>query len=334
MLTDLQPIDYDQPLSILIGENGSGKSQALSDIAEAYISKNYSVIAIANCPFDKFRDKGKRYHFMGGRYGQSFVATALKKIINSINEPSAARYHIGTVLDYLGYDPLLGISQEQTKYQVEWHDLSMSYSNASNRRFSKDGHRNLNLSKDVLHNWPAVFLKKGNKEFPLELASSGEIQLLTTLAFIASHITERTAILIDEPENSLHPRWQRNYIRRLFDLFQSSEPKVVIATHSPVMVTTAPHAGVPWQTYRLSNNLPHQVNCCDEGMEQVLWDVFRMLTPRSAFLSRHMSNLLHQFQIQKISAQEFYKEFHDLEEAAQYDSKQQELIARARMIAQ
>lgn len=334
MLTDLQPIDYDQPLSILIGENGSGKSQALSDIAEAYISKNYSVIAIANCPFDKFRDKGKRYHFMGGRYGQSFVATALRTIIKSIDEPSAARYHIGTVLSYLGYNPLLGISQEETKFQVDWHDLSMSHSNASNRKFSKDGYRNLNLSKNELHNWPAIFLKKGDHEFPLELASSGEIQLLTTLAFIASHISARTAILIDEPENSLHPRWQRNYINRLFDLFHSSEPKVVIATHSPVMVTTVPHSGVPWKAYRLRNNIPHQVTCCDEGMEQVLWDVFRMLTPRSAFLSRHMANLLHQLQIRKISLQEFNEEFNDLEEAARYDSKQHKLIARARMLAQ
>ncbi len=66
MRTRLHDFDYDCPLSILIGENGSGKSQALADIAEAYISKNRTVIAIANCPFDKFRDKGKRYFFMGG----------------------------------------------------------------------------------------------------------------------------------------------------------------------------------------------------------------------------------------------------------------------------
>lgn len=116
----------------------------------------------------------------------------------------------------------------------------MSHSDYSHRGLSKDGRWTLNLSKEDLHNWPAIFLKKQGTEIPLERASSGEIQLLTTLAFIASHITERTAILIDEPENSLHPRWQRSYIDRLFDLFQSSEPKVIIATHAPVMVTAAP----------------------------------------------------------------------------------------------
>ncbi|WP_312407722.1 AAA family ATPase [Pseudomonas rhodesiae] len=333
MLTNLQPIDYEQPLSILIGENGSGKSQALADIAEAYISKNYRVIAIANCPFDKFRDKGKRYHFMGGRYGQGFISIALQEIISSIEEPSAARYHIGKVLSYLGYDPRLGICQEESKSRVDWYDLSMSHSDYRHRSPS-ESHWSLNLSKDDLRNWPAIFLTKGDREFPLERASSGEIQLLTTLAFIASHITERTAILIDEPENSLHPRWQRSYISRLFDLFQSSEPKVIIATHSPVMVTTAPHCGVPWQMYRLRSNTPHQVTSRDEGMEQVLWDVFRMLTPRSSFLSRHMANMLHQVQIGEIRAEAFNQEFDDLHEAARHDHKQQELISRARMLAQ
>ncbi len=330
MLTDLEAIDYEQPLSILIGENGSGKSQALADIAEAYISKNYRVIAIANCPFDKFRDKGKRYHFMGGRYGQSFVSIALKSVIESIKEPSVSRYHIGKVLSYLGYDPQLGICQEKSKAQVDWYDLSMSHSDYSHRGLSMDGRWTLNLSKEDLHNWPAIFLKKQGTEIPLERASSGEIQLLTTLAFIASHITERTAILIDEPENSLHPRWQRSYIDRLFDLFQSSEPKVIIATHAPVMVTAAPHC----QLYRLRKNTPHQVTCRDEGMEQVLWDVFKVLTPRSAFLSRHMAELLHQVQLGEITVAALNDEFDELREAAKHDQKQQILIAQARTLVQ
>ncbi|MBU0564333.1 MAG: ATP-binding protein [Gammaproteobacteria bacterium] len=330
MLTDLQAIDYEQPLSILIGENGSGKSQALADIAEAYISKNYRVIAIANCPFDKFRDKGKRYHFMGGRYGQSFVSVALKSVIESIKEPSVSRYHIGKVLSYLGYDPQLGICQEKSKAKVDWYDLSMSHSDSSHRGLSKDGRWTLNLSKEDFHNWPAIFLKKQGTEIPLERASSGEIQLLTTLAFIASHITERTAILIDEPENSLHPRWQRSYIDRLFDLFQSSEPKVIIATHAPVMVTAAPHC----QLYRLRKNTPHQVTCRDEGMEQVLWDVFKVLTPRSAFLSRHMADLLHQVQLGEITVAALNDEFDELREAAKHDQKQQILIAQARTLVQ
>ncbi|TRZ58742.1 hypothetical protein DZA28_01750 [Pseudomonas alloputida] len=329
MLTNLHPIDYTQPLSIIIGENGSGKSQALADIAEAYISKNYRVIAIANCPFDKFRTTGKRYHFMGGRYGQAFVGIALQTIINSIQEPSAARYHIGKVLSYLGYEPRLGICQEASKARVAWYDLSMSHAGTS-----KDGYWSLNLSKDELSNWPAIFLKKGNNEYPLERASSGEIQLITTLAFIASYITERTAILIDEPENSLHPRWQRSYVSRLFDLFHSSEPKVIVATHSPIIVTTAPNCGVSWQMYRIRENTPHEVTGCDEGMEQVLWDVFRMLTPRSAFLSRHLADMLHRVQFGEVSFEEFNSEFDDLYEAARYDHNQQKLITQARKLAQ
>lgn len=332
MRTRLHDFDYDCPLSILIGENGSGKSQALADIAEAYISKNRTVIAIANCPFDKFRDKGKRYFFMGGRYGQTFLSIALQRVIASIKEPSDTRFLIGTVLERLGYQPRMGICQENAKARIDWFDLSSSQSSESLSRYSDEGAWTLNLYKDELRNWPAIFLHKGNEQFPMEQASSGEIQLITTLAFIASHIDKDAAILIDEPENSLHPRWQRDYIKRLFDLFHYHRPRVVIATHSPVMVTTAPHAEMPWQAYAVKDNALRPLDCGDEGMEQVLWDVFRMLTPRSAFLSHHMTTLLHRRQQGMLTEQLFHREFDELEAAAAHDGKQLQLIRKARML--
>ena len=332
MRTHLHDFDYDCPLSILIGENGSGKSQALADIAEAYISKSRTVIAIANCPFDKFRDKGKRYFFMGGRYGQSFLSIALQRVIESIKEPSDTRFLIGTVLDYLGYQPRLGICRENAQSQIDWYDLSTSQSSESLSRFSDGGSWSLNLYKGELRNWPAIFLHKGNEQFPLEQASSGEIQLFTTLAFIASHITEQTAILIDEPENSLHPRWQRDYIKQLFDLFPYHKPSVIIATHSPLLVTTAPHAETPWLAYAVEDNAARALDCGDEGMEQVLWEVFRVLTPRSAFLSRHMTDLLHRRQQGILRERAFHHEFDELETAAEHDEKQLELIRRARQL--
>lgn len=333
MLTDSKSIDYDRPLSILIGENGSGKSQALGDIAEGYISRNYSVIAIANCPFDKFRDKGKRYFFMGGRYGQSFIGVALKQVLASIAEPSVSRYNVGVVLSYLGYDTILGVCQEESQSRIDWHDLSGSQSNSEFNKNSKEGSWSLNLHKDELHNWPAIFLKRKGRELPMERASSGEIQLITTFAFIASNITHRTAILIDEPENSLHPRWQRKYIDQLLDLFEFYRPKLIIATHAPVIVTAVPCCNVSYSVYRLSNNELQEVYNIDEGMEQVLWEVFKMLTPRSAFLSRYLTDLIHKKRSGSVSGYEFNVEFDELYDAAWNDPKQRQLISHVKALA-
>jgi len=76
------------------------------------------------------------------------------------------------------------------------------------------------------------------------------------------------------------------------------------------------------------------VTCRDEGMEQVLWDVFKVLTPRSAFLSRHMAELLHQVQLGEITVAALNDEFDELREAAKHDQKQQILIAQARTLVQ
>jgi hypothetical protein len=67
-------------------------------------------------------------------------------------------------------------------------------------------------------------------------------------------------------------------------------------------------------------------------MEQVLWEVFRILTPRSAFLSRHMTDLLHRRQLGILSPREFHDAFDELEAAAELDRKQLQLIRKARML--
>lgn len=327
METDLRQYCYETSLSVLIGENGSGKSQALADLAEVYISKGRNVIAISNCLFDKFRDRGRRYNFIGYRYGQQSIGYALKKVIESIKEPSLARYNVGEVLSYLGYSPEIGICQEDRKAHIEWYDLRSSY---SNREGSAERWK-LNLSKAELKNWPAIFLSKNDKPVPLELASSGEIQLFTTLAFIASYITKETTILIDEPENSLHPRWQSEYIQRIFDKFYLNNPIVVIATHAPLLVTEAMHIE-QCRVYRMSRNDAQPLPFQENGVEQVLWDVFRILTPRSAFLSRHLASLLHRLEINEISLTDFNLEFNDLLVASKSDHRQQDLLYRARSL--
>nr|WP_275078145.1 AAA family ATPase [Pseudomonas rhizoryzae] len=184
-----------------------------------------------------------------------------------------------------------------------------------------------------MHNWPAVFLRKENQPFPLELASSGEIQMFTTLAFIASHIDKRTAILIDEPENSLHPRWQAEFLDNLSDQFYQYEPKIVIATHAPIVVTQAANLGDGCCVYRMIKNKPKYIVCEEEGVEEILWDVFKMLTPRSAFLSRHLAKLLHQYEIGGVDTQKLMGEIGKLKIAARYDNKQRSLIEHAHSLA-
>ncbi len=71
--------------------------------------------------------------------------------------------------------------------------------------------------------------------------SSGQWQLINCLLNLAVNVEDRSLVLVDEPENSLHPEWQREYID-LLKLTMSAVKgcHVVLATHSPLIA-----AGVP-----------------------------------------------------------------------------------------
>jgi len=68
--------------------------------------------------------------------------------------------------------------------------------------------------------------------------SSGQWYLLSSMLGLALTVTDNTLIVIDEPENSLHPDWQRSYIQLLDEVIAHREGcHAVIATHSPLIAS-------------------------------------------------------------------------------------------------
>jgi predicted ATPase len=80
----------------------------------------------------------------------------------------------------------------------------------------------------------------------LKRASSGQLSMAASLLSLASEITNGSLVLIDEPELSLHPEWQLNYIDLLLQTFSNYYGcHFVVATHSPMVVSELPeHATV------------------------------------------------------------------------------------------
>jgi predicted ATPase len=81
--------------------------------------------------------------------------------------------------------------------------------------------------------------KKDNRKFiDFVSASSGEQCLALMLLGIASQIEDGSLICIDEPEISLHPEWQEEFIPLLEKLFSHySGCHFIIATHSPLIIS-------------------------------------------------------------------------------------------------
>lgn len=86
----------------------------------------------------------------------------------------------------------------------------------------------------------SIVLKRRGRDHEVELLelSSGELNLLSGFLGLASYMEDGSVVLIDEPENSLHPEWQLRYVEMLDAVVrQHSGCHYIIATHSPLIVS-------------------------------------------------------------------------------------------------
>lgn len=90
----------------------------------------------------------------------------------------------------------------------------------------------IGLSKDEDNN--PVFEDKSGNQFNIESLSSGEKQLFLRALSLKFINANNSIILIDEPEISLHPEWQRKIIKVYENIGRNNQ--LIIATHSPHIV--------------------------------------------------------------------------------------------------
>lgn len=68
--------------------------------------------------------------------------------------------------------------------------------------------------------------------------SSGQKCMILTILNIAGDISDNCIVCIDEPEISLHPKWQKEFMKTLIDFFSGYKRcHFIIATHSPLIIS-------------------------------------------------------------------------------------------------
>lgn len=163
--------------------------------------------------------------------------------------------------------------------------------------------------------------------------SSGEMNILLTIFFISISLsdTKENILIIDEPEISLHPKWQIEYIEKISDLFYLNNLKVYIATHSPLILTDLffdkyEKIGVSYSIYHVKHSQIKLIEHEDEkSIEAIYWNIFGVLTPQSSFLSRKITDLLNLFTLGKLSLDHVIHELNVYQEAS-YDNKQRKSL--------
>jgi predicted ATPase len=131
---------------------------------------------------------------------------------------------------------------------------------------------------------------KGKDAFDVANASSGEQQMICSIFGLASAIRDEALVLIDEPELSLHPRRQIEFIDAIESLLKMvSGCHVILSTHSPVVVQAAQALGAG--ITQLGDAHPHssmKESSKQFSVEQALLEVFDTPVPGSAHVSNQI----------------------------------------------
>jgi len=70
--------------------------------------------------------------------------------------------------------------------------------------------------------------------------SSGELTMLYRFLPLINEVQNNSIVIIDEPETHLHPRWVQEFIGYLVELFKDQHAHIILATHSPEIVSDIP----------------------------------------------------------------------------------------------
>lgn len=360
--------------SIIIGENGVGKSAALASFCKKGVDSYSHVIAIATSPYDKFprRNFRKNYHYKGSRLGRFIPREAIKlALINLKDEPKKFSV-IFSVLDYINFDQAIGIGLKAFKANFkELIELDESLSSKQKEELIADlsiliydefnFSNNDSLARNefplhdlvwidtnsrfFLHNELLIkliakekllkklgvlekvdfYLRKKNSYDVIEImsASSGELTFLASMIFIASFIEEEALILIDEPENSLHPQWQKEYISKVMDLFYFYSPSIIVSTHSPLIILGRNSEEL--QIYKKDSEGLNLISREKSSIEDLYDEMFDVLTPRNRSLSDKCAQILNNYSELNISYEEAIQKVEYFENKT-FEEKQQSFL--------
>ena len=204
-------IEFD-PITIFYGDNGSGKSTLLNIITET-INKDKKVInrknqLVKSDYFDMYINKCKYYLENNITLGSKIIFSEdiFENILSKRNENQNKNNQ----------------RNELEKQYMEYKYNPINYSSLEDLSISVET-RNTTRNKFIKSR-----ISDNSREF-----SNGQ----TSLEFFDKELKENCLYLLDEPENSLSPKFQIELIQLISELSRFFKCQFIIATHSPFLLS-------------------------------------------------------------------------------------------------
>ena len=279
----------------IIGNNGSGKSRALEKHAD---KRRYEsqVIVISSGASDKFTFRPKvratengSYRYLGNRtvgngtHNGTLAANAVLLYVEILNKNQKDVFL--NFLHHISFDKKVGIGHRAIK-----RSTSPAFERAElTEAFVAENSDMLSSSSKPFE---AVFYK-AEEPFGFSDLSSGEQYIISTALKIIASSEENVVYYIDEPEVSLHVEWQIKWPERFQPLLSlHSGVKAFIATHSPVIISSALQCGAA--CYLLKSNELCRIEAGKFDVEEILFKDFNTLTPYNKHLYAEIAEIVNE----------------------------------------
>ena len=195
-------------ITIFYGDNGSGKSTLLNIITET-INK------------DKKKIKRKN-DIVKSEYFYMYINECKYYIENDIPQESKM------ICSEDIFQNILSKRNENSKKNNSREDLKMQYLQYKYNPINYSSLEDLSLSVETRRKTQSKFIKSRIAENEREF-SNGQ----TALDFFDEELKDNSLYILDEPENSLSPKFQLELLQLINELSRFFKCQFIIATHSP-----------------------------------------------------------------------------------------------------
>lgn len=201
-----------EPVTIFYGDNGSGKSTLLNIITET-INKDKQVIS-------------RKKPLVKSEYFDTYIAKCKYYLENNI--PTESKIILSEDI----FENILSKRIETQKKNEGRKELEKQYMQYKYNPVNYSSLEDLSISVETRNKTQSKFIKSRIEENSKEF-SNGQ----TSLEFFDKELKENGLYLLDEPENSLSPKFQIELIQLLLELSRFFKCQFIIATHSPFLLS-------------------------------------------------------------------------------------------------
>lgn len=268
------------------------KNKELIDYEDLVLPQR--MLAVSFMVNDKFffskNDKKSIYKYLGVRastnstYTSSITNNIIQYLIYAVN--SGYLRQIEEMLSLIKFDSYLEIEYKDPKSKIVFKDYIIDFEDEEVPNIA-----------DIEGINPTVYFKKENERITFDLCSSGEKHILFAFSGILTHIKDNSLVLIDEPEISLHPEWQIQYISTLNKLFSRYKNcHFIIASHSHYFVSNLQPSTSSIVAFRREEreSKAELINYSTFAWsaENIIYNVFGVRTTRNYYFENDLASLL------------------------------------------